>query len=27
MGLPFILLNYKTYVQGTGQGAVEISRA
>lgn len=27
LGLPFILLNYKTYIQGTGQGAVEIARA
>lgn len=27
MGLPFILLNYKTYIQGTGQGAVEIAKA
>ncbi|AKB34637.1 Triosephosphate isomerase [Methanosarcina siciliae C2J] len=27
MGSPFILLNYKTYTQGTGQGAVEIARA
>ena len=27
MGLPFILLNYKTYLQGTGQGAVEIAKA
>ena len=27
MGSPFILLNYKTYLQGTGQGAVEIAKA
>lgn len=27
MGLPFILLNYKTYIQGTGMGAVEIAKA
>ncbi len=27
LGLPFILLNYKTYLQGTGQGAVEIAKA
>jgi len=27
LGSPFILLNYKTYLQGTGQGAVEIAKA
>ncbi|MDD2440278.1 MAG: triose-phosphate isomerase [Methanosarcinaceae archaeon] len=27
MGLPFILLNYKTYLQGTGQEAVKIAKA
>jgi triosephosphate isomerase len=27
LGSPFILLNYKTYIQGTGQGAVEIAKA
>jgi triosephosphate isomerase (TIM) len=27
LGLPLILLNYKTYLQGTGQGAVEIAKA
>ncbi len=27
MSSPFILLNYKTYIQGTGQGAVEIAKA
>ena len=27
MGSPFILLNYKTYLQGTGRGAVEIAKA
>ncbi|MDD3043590.1 MAG: triose-phosphate isomerase [Methanosarcinaceae archaeon] len=27
MGSPFILLNYKTYLQGTGQGAVKIAEA
>lgn len=27
LGLPFILLNYKTYIQGTGQEAVKIAKA
>lgn len=27
LGSPFILLNYKTYTQGTGAGAVEIAKA
>lgn len=27
MNAPFILLNYKTYTQGTGRGAVEIAKA
>lgn len=27
MGSPFILLNYKTYLQGTGQAAVELAKA
>ena len=27
LGSPFILLNYKTYIQGTGHGAVEIAKA
>ncbi len=27
MGLPFILLNFKTYIQGTGQNAVKIAKA
>ncbi len=27
MGSPFILLNYKTYIQGTGKGAVDIAKA
>lgn len=27
LGLPFILLNYKTYLQGTGKRAVEIAKA
>ena len=27
MGLPFILLNFKTYMQGTGQNALKIAKA